>query len=235
MNGWALIGLGLSVIFGFARWRFPAVPTKIANAGIIGGIILLFLGILMPNYQLSPAAILLFLVGCLCFGGAAHIVFRGADTASAQTRPQNMPDVDLEMAMTEALADPRYSPETKAVIERQRDVLPFKREYRTSHGSVSLDQMKSPEAVAFFNQRLRESGKNWQIGPDNIDSTFGNVMLDTSMNGPFTAGVKIKGGGGNTFDQTDIHGAQIGVDLEATKENKFSNTRISTPTELPKK
>jgi hypothetical protein len=73
----------MSVIFGFARWRFPTVPTKIADAGFVAGLAILFLGIFMPNYHLPPAAILLFVAGCLCFGGAAHFALKKEAAASA--------------------------------------------------------------------------------------------------------------------------------------------------------
>jgi hypothetical protein len=146
---------------------------------------------------------------------------------AAPPRRDHDPLMDL---MDEALADPRYSAATKLVIARKRDVQPFKGEWRATHG-VSPEaekEMKSPAGIAFLNQRLRESGKDWQITPENIASVFGTVMLDTSMRGPFTAGVKITGGGGNTFDQTDIDAMQNGVDLENTRDNSFSNTRIIT-------
>jgi hypothetical protein len=131
--------------------------------------------------------------------------------------------------MIEALANPPYLQQTKTVIEHQRDLLPFKFEYLQTHGNVSLAQFKSPEAIVFFNKRLREAGKNWQITPENIDSTFGSVILDSSIGGAVTTGVKIKGGGGNTFDQTDVSGMQTGVDLEDTRNNQFGTTRITAP------
>jgi hypothetical protein len=124
------------------------------------------------------------------------------------------------------LADPRYSAETKTAVLHQHELLPFKDEYRKLHGNVSIQQFKSPEAVAFLNKRLKETGKDWQITPENIDETFGNIMIDTSARGAYTSGVKIRGGGGNTFDQTDIEGAQTGVDLENTQKNRFTHTRI---------
>jgi hypothetical protein len=133
----------------------------------------------------------------------------------------------LERAMKEALADPRYTATTKLVIQHKLDLLPFKREYRETHANVSLAQYKSPEGIAFFNQRLREAGKDWQItGAD--DPVFGNVMLDSSMRGALT-GILIEGGGGNTFDQTDIDALQTGVHLRDTKGNQFGHTRINTP------
>ena len=72
----AVFGIGLSVIFGFARWRYPAVPHKIADGGLLAGIVLLVLGITMPNIHMTPAAIIFFVMGCLCFGAAAHFATR---------------------------------------------------------------------------------------------------------------------------------------------------------------
>ena len=163
--------------------------------------------------------------------------FRGPPVVQATNSVPRVPPksalpsyrLDIERDMTEALADPRYSAETKITIKHQIDLLPFKFEYRRLHGNVSLAELKSPKAVAFFNRRLKESGKDWQITPQNIDSTFGSVILDLSANGPFTAGVKIRGGGGNTFDRTDINGAQTGIDLENTQNNKFNHTHYSAP------
>jgi parallel beta-helix repeat protein len=133
--------------------------------------------------------------------------------------------------MTEALADPRYSAETKVIIEHKRDLLPLEHEYRLSHGNVSL---KSPEAVAFLNERLRASGKTWQITSENIDTVFGNMFLNSSMNSPVGTGVMINGGGGNTFDHNEISGGRAGVDLENTKNNKFNGNKITSPTNPPK-
>jgi hypothetical protein len=204
----------------------------------------LFKALLMILVPLAVLAAILFVLAQITGSGSA--IYSGVrgwfsppsasalpTPASAQSGTKNraIARAELERAMTEALVDARYSAEIKVIIEHQRDLLPLKEEYRLSHENLSLAKMKSPEAVAFFNQRLRESGKSWQITSQNIDSTFGNVMLDSSMNGPFTAGVKIRGGGGNTFDQTDINGARTGVDLEDTKDNRFSNTRINSPSE----
>ncbi|MBR0855690.1 hypothetical protein [Bradyrhizobium liaoningense] len=129
------------------------------------------------------------------------------------------------------LADPRYSAETKLVIQHKRDLLPLQQEYRSSGMGplLSATELKSPKAVEFFNRRLREIGKDWQITPENINSVFGNAILNSTMNGPFSAGVRITGGGGNTFDQIDIGGAAVGVDLKDTRDNTFSNTRINQP------
>jgi len=135
---------------------------------------------------------------------------------------------DRKRLVDEVLADPSVSAETKTTLLHQFELMPFKNEYRRVHGNVSMAQFKSREAVAFLNKRLAETGKDWRITAENLDATFGNIMINSSMKGPYTTGVKIKGGGGNTFDQTDI-GAQTGVDLENTQKNSFRNTRINTP------
>jgi hypothetical protein len=90
MGGEFLIGIGLSVVFGFARWRFPAVPHKIADAGLIAGIALIIFGVAMPNLTLTMPVILLFVVGCLCLGGATHLALRDVRfVVAAPEKPAN--------------------------------------------------------------------------------------------------------------------------------------------------
>jgi hypothetical protein len=91
MGGEALTGIGLSVVFGFARWRFPTVPPKIADAGLFSGICLLLIGIIMPEIHLSPLAIVFFVVGCLSFGAAAHFATkdRGASVSASKNEATN--------------------------------------------------------------------------------------------------------------------------------------------------
>lgn len=88
MGGEALVGIGLSVAFGFARWRFPAVPSKIADGGLIAGIFLLIIGTTMPNIHLTAPVIVFFIVGCLCFGAAAHLATREAATNPVAGNPE---------------------------------------------------------------------------------------------------------------------------------------------------
>jgi hypothetical protein len=136
---------------------------------------------------------------------------------------------------TEYLADPSYSAETKLVISHKRDMLPLLTEYDEELSrDPSLGLWKSPKAVAFFNKRLRETGKDWQITPENVDATFGDISLNTRVTGPGT-GIEIIGGSGNTFDQTDIKGStKSGIKLQETHNNQFSNTRIG-PADEPTK
>jgi hypothetical protein len=91
MGGEVLIGAGLSAVFAFARWRFPAVPHKFADGGLIAGIALVFFGVVMPNVTLTTPAILLFVAGCLCFGGAAHLALRDGtrSVVAAREKPAN--------------------------------------------------------------------------------------------------------------------------------------------------
>jgi hypothetical protein len=63
------------------------VPHKIADAGLIAGIILIIFGIAMPNITFTMPVILLFVVGCLCLGGAAHLALKG-NAPPAITTPE---------------------------------------------------------------------------------------------------------------------------------------------------
>jgi hypothetical protein len=90
MNGGdTLIGTGLSVVFGFARWRFPVVPPEIADAGLIAGIALITFGVTMPNFNLTMTAIVFFVAGCLCFGVAAHFAWKDGKPPVAEMPEQS--------------------------------------------------------------------------------------------------------------------------------------------------
>lgn len=232
----AVVGIALNIIFGLVTDEWRAMHKRATTWGRMAGFALLGVGLYMFALSLIPfdgamamiSRISIVLGVVLLTGG---IIGLFVPITRAQTA---MPYADLERAMTEALADPRYSAETKLVISHKRDLLPFKEEWRSLGHRPSLAEYRSPAAIAFFNKRLSETGKDWKITPENIDAVFGNVMLDTRINGPMT-GIKIGGGGGNTFDQTDINAIQTGVDLENTQNNKFSNTRISGPKGPPAK
>lgn len=71
-----VIGVGLTVLFAFARWRFPAVPRYIADAGILAGALMVLAGMTLPQLNLTLPVLGLFLAGCLCLGAAAHLAIK---------------------------------------------------------------------------------------------------------------------------------------------------------------
>lgn len=89
----AITGLSLSVIFSFARYRFPTVPHRVAEAGMFAGIVLLCIGTIMTRVQLTPISIAFFIIGCLCFGAAIHY-------ATAITQP-SLTNSSIEAAPAE--------------------------------------------------------------------------------------------------------------------------------------
>jgi hypothetical protein len=213
------------------------MPKPVAWAGVAAGLLLALADTLVPTIKLTPFPIILFVLGALLIGASIYIAVGQSTPAQAQgTQPLTQWQReaaqralnDMYETMSSALADRRYSADTKLVISHQRDLLPLKEEWGELGHTRSLAEYKSPAAISFFNRRLRETRKDWQITPENVDATFGNVVLDSSMRGPFDTGIKIQGGGGNTFDQTDIR-ARTGIDLKETTGNSFSNTRINTP------
>ena len=68
----AAVGVGISVIFAFARWVFPSIPQPVAwGSGAIAGALIIY-GPAMPHVKSYPSSIGLFLAGCLCIGGAIY-------------------------------------------------------------------------------------------------------------------------------------------------------------------
>lgn len=81
-----LTGMGLSMLFGFARWRFPTIPPRVAEAGLVSGILLLLVGVFMPQLQFSLPAIAFFVLGCVAFGLSAHFALKENPLKAAQTK-----------------------------------------------------------------------------------------------------------------------------------------------------
>lgn len=76
MDQEVVIGTGLTLIFAFARWRFPAVPNRISEAGLLAGISIIVGGIIMPQLNLGWPVLLLFTAGFLFIGGAFHLALK---------------------------------------------------------------------------------------------------------------------------------------------------------------
>jgi predicted RND superfamily exporter protein len=79
-----IFGLGVSFLFGFMRWRFPAVPKPIATFGIVVGIGLLFWGA-FPYYDLRWVAAFILI---LAIGAAVldSLLARGRKPGAASAR-----------------------------------------------------------------------------------------------------------------------------------------------------
>jgi len=83
----AAVGLGISIIFAFLRWAYPTVPRPVAWSGVIAGALIILLGLAMPHLNLTPASIGLFLIGCLCVGGAAYLAVVRSDRQVVPSAP----------------------------------------------------------------------------------------------------------------------------------------------------
>jgi hypothetical protein len=65
------------------------VPHKIADGGLFAGFLLLVFGVTMPGVNLSPASIILFVLGCLSIGAAIHLATKESSTDRSKPRPEN--------------------------------------------------------------------------------------------------------------------------------------------------
>ena len=77
MTAEVLFSLLGSAFFWFARARWGALPQRVSEAGMIGGIVLALWVLLAPPEMKPPAATILFaFAGILCFGAATHFYFK---------------------------------------------------------------------------------------------------------------------------------------------------------------
>jgi hypothetical protein len=90
-------GLAFSFAFGFAKWAWPTMPKPVAWSGIIGGAMVFIACLIWPDMKISAPAILLFLAGSLCYGGAWHFAFSSA--------PKPEPTKTENIAPTHSIGD----------------------------------------------------------------------------------------------------------------------------------
>jgi hypothetical protein len=78
-------GVGIAVLFAFLRWALPALPKPIAWSGVIAGAIIVLVAWTMPQMNITLPAIVLFLVGAACLGGAVHLALKPKNSALSAT------------------------------------------------------------------------------------------------------------------------------------------------------
>jgi hypothetical protein len=82
----AVVGVGISVAFFFLRYAVPVMPKSVAWVGVVAGAWIVLADLL--GMKLGIAAIVLYVVGAVCIGGALHLTFGGgnrSETASASS------------------------------------------------------------------------------------------------------------------------------------------------------
>jgi len=72
MEGFYL-ALGVTFVLPFLQWAVPTMPKIVAYAGVTGGILVMLAEFLDPAMKPPFPAVILFLIGVLCIGGAAHL------------------------------------------------------------------------------------------------------------------------------------------------------------------
>jgi hypothetical protein len=75
MEGFYL-ALGLTVVLPFAQWLAPTMPRLVAYTGMAGGILIVFAEFLDQSMKPPFSVVILFLIGALCMGGAAHLYWQ---------------------------------------------------------------------------------------------------------------------------------------------------------------
>jgi hypothetical protein len=75
MDGFYL-ALGVTFVLPFLQWAVPTMPRILAYAGVAGGITVMLAEFLDPTMKPPFSVVILFLIGVLCIGGAAHLYFQ---------------------------------------------------------------------------------------------------------------------------------------------------------------
>jgi hypothetical protein len=97
MEGFYL-ALGVTVVLPFAQWLAPTMPKHVAYAGMAGGILIMFAEFLDPSMKPPFSVVILFLVGVLCIGGAAHLYLKAIKAPKAAEKPVDLVSVSPETA-----------------------------------------------------------------------------------------------------------------------------------------
>jgi hypothetical protein len=124
---------------------------------------------------------------------------------------------------------PPMSPELVELTARKETLWPIVQKYMTTHPRGT--NLRSPDAIAFYNKGLQEAGISWRVTSENIDMLAGNVVFGNKIfnsKGDHPS-ISLHGSKGNFFDQTEIHTPGTAIELKDSDKNQFRNTQINPP------
>ncbi len=82
------LALGITIFLPFLQYAVPTLPRAVAWAGAAGGVIVMLVDLLGADMKPSLNAVILFLIGCLFFGGAAQQLMKSQHKAPYIVSPQ---------------------------------------------------------------------------------------------------------------------------------------------------
>jgi hypothetical protein len=145
----AVYGIGISIIFAFVRYAVPAMPKPIAWAGVVAGCCIL-LATLITQMNITIPAIVLFLVGALCIGGAVKL-----------SLPSDRP---ITPGLTEKAAAPAPVP-IKPAQHAPDDPTPIGKQRRPIDDIISNGLTKARDSLLAIpkNELSFERLSTWQV------------------------------------------------------------------------
>jgi len=186
-----LYGLGVSIVFSFARWRFPALPKWLASAGIAFGVGLIIVAII-PNTR--PLAATIGVAGLVALAVAFELQLAwqppkpvAPALTPAKSAPPTEPQVQTEYKMPPKVAEARslasLSMKVTRVVRNDANAEPgpgrkesegtrraellrkITSKYMLDHDGISSAMMAGLELAPanYLNDSLKKLGEKWRV------------------------------------------------------------------------
>jgi hypothetical protein len=175
MEGFYL-ALGITVVLPFGQWLAPTMPKPIAYTGMAGGILIMLSEFLDPSMKPPFAAVVLFLVGALCIGGAIQLYMKRMKEPSA---PAVAATPSVPASMT---AQPHVEPAQTEYERRQRLFGELRDKLVTSRPELVHN---TDGALAWMNAQLEARGETFKFGKRAPSGMSNMTIIGNNKGGTF--------------------------------------------------
>jgi hypothetical protein len=116
MEGFYL-ALGVTVVLPFAQWLAPTMPRLIAYTGMAGGVLIMLAEFLDPSMKPPFSVVILFLIGALCMGGAAHLYLKAIRSQKAPEKTADLVPAPAPVTPPAVSRSPTLEATNRSVID----------------------------------------------------------------------------------------------------------------------
>jgi hypothetical protein len=194
MEGFYL-ALGVTFVLPFLQWAVPTMPRILAYAGVAGGIIVMLAEFLDPTMKPPFGAVILFLIGILCIGGAAHLYMQALKSPKTAEKVADTPAATFsppDSVMFDAKTGGKISAQGAQITPD----LPFNTFAKAeSGGQIIMDGVKvvrdqpknSPNITAGGNITIGNIGDTTVNQAPKPELKFGGSRTQKNPDGTYTA------------------------------------------------